>query len=198
MNVLFSRPSGVKAQKDGRKVRSRWTSTFTFPREALDVPLAPTAPDHESPGGAPIRLRGSERPGPATASPPASLAIVPARSQLLRARFGEYRDPLAGNQEYGPAPEHAPSACSGAERRSRAGAGPISTRNRTDLVPELDRSRRGTGPISSRERPRAGTGSSEADPQFEHISRTRDMYTYVHGRPTKSRRSPLLQEQGYS
>jgi len=33
--------------------------------------------------------------------------------------------------------------------RSRAGTGPISSRNRTDLEPEFDRSRRGTGPISA-------------------------------------------------
>ena len=30
MNVLFSHPSEVYPQKDGRKVRSRWKSTFTF------------------------------------------------------------------------------------------------------------------------------------------------------------------------
>ena len=42
-NVLFSHPSEVKAQKDGRKVRSRWKGTFTIQASTRRPDTAPRA-----------------------------------------------------------------------------------------------------------------------------------------------------------
>ena len=48
--------------------------------------------------------------------------------------------------------------------RSRAGSGPISVRNRTDLEPEVNRSRRGGEPISVRNTTDLGEGGGGAGP----------------------------------
>ena len=44
MNVPFSHPSELYPQKDGRKVRSRWEGTFTFPPTPLRPSVRPPSP----------------------------------------------------------------------------------------------------------------------------------------------------------
>ena len=135
-NVPFSHPSDLYPQKNGRKVRWCWKSTFTF-RRAPD--RARTTRPARIPAEPAQETGQARRAKPAPCSEAARRSPPPVHGRGLPT--GMPPTPSGPGVAPGSAQEHARRTCN---------RGPETTPARTDLDAEVNRSRRGTRPISVR------------------------------------------------
>jgi len=118
VNVPFSHPSGGRAQKDGRKVRSRWEGTFTFRH------------GRRQPGGRASRAARGRPTSPPSASDPSPRSVVfrfeiGSRSPAERPA-GANRTPPPPEDDHFPCPrrDHNPGTTHPDERTAHGRTGP--------------------------------------------------------------------------